>query len=154
MAKLTDGRQEFRNNTKGYIGVVQYAPNGDEKSLAVAPDETVWLNEAEVELTTRAPRKAADSPFGEQRVPILDPDTGETIDHETVIPLTLNSEQRQNPIADQGLRPEAQRAMEQIGKQPARGVEAEGSLADDEEVGTPGAQSKNAKNRRRAPASA
>lgn len=148
MAKtaLTSNRKQFRNNTQGYIGVMQYAPNGDEKALAIAPNDVVWLNEAEVELTSRAPKNAADSPFAEQRIPIRDED-GEIVDYETITPLTLNSETRTNP-----LRPEAAREVRRQRLEPARGVAAEGSHAADEEVGTPAAQSSGAKGRRRAPA--
>lgn len=148
MAKtgLTANRKEFRNNTEGYIGVIQYAPNGDEKAIAVAPGDVVWLNESEVELTSRAPKSAADNPFIEQRRPIRDED-GEIVDYEPITPLTLNTEKRANP-----LRPEAQREVSRQRMQPARGVAAEGSNASDEEIGTPGAQSTSAKRRRRATA--
>lgn len=146
---------EFRNNTSGYIGVVTYAPNGDEKAVAVEPDGTVWLSVEEQELTAKAPRSAKDNPFIVQREDLLDPETGEKIGERAVTPLTLNTEVRPvpgnntRPIPGTGkLRPGVEDALAAMGDAP------DGSHAANEEIGTPSAQKPAAARRRRPPAKA
>lgn len=148
-----DERFQFVNNTNGHIGAVQYKPNGDEAAIAVEPLGTVWLSVAEQEITAKAPKDAKDNPFVPQRVPILDPHTGEKVGEKWVTPLTRNTEQRpiggnnNRPIPGDGkLRPEAQRALEA-----EQGDAPDGSLAPDEEVGTPEAQKPAAAKRQRKP---
>lgn len=147
-----DERFQFVNNTDGHIGAVQYKPNGDEAAISVEPHGTVWLSVAEQEITAKAPRDARDNPFIPHVIPILDPHTGAKTGEKTVIPLTRNDEQRpigannSRPIPGTGkLRPEAQRALEAEGDAP------DGSLAPDEEVGTPAAQKPAAAKRQRKP---
>lgn len=147
-----DERFQFVNNTEGYIGAVQYKPNGDESAVAVEPGGTVWLSVAEQEITAKAPRDARDNPFIPHVVPILDPHTGKQVSEKTVTPLTRNTESRpiggnnSRPIPGTGrLRPEAQRALEAEGDAP------DGTLAPDEEVGTPEAQKPAAAKRQRKP---
>jgi hypothetical protein len=60
----TNIRDEFRNTTDGFIGVVQFVgPHREPKGTAVEPHGTVWLNEDEQILTANAPRSDADNPF-------------------------------------------------------------------------------------------
>lgn len=132
-AGIHDEKIEFVNNTEGYLGAVTYAPNGDEKPIAVEPGGTIWLSPAEQELTAKAPKSAKDNPFIPQQVPVLDPDTGETIDHRWVTPFTRNTEDRPTPSS-----------------QAASGDAPDGSHDDREEVGTPDAQAPAARRRRRA----
>lgn len=147
---LHGDKTEFVNNTDGYIGVVTYAPNGDEKPIAVEPGGTVWLSDAEQELTAKAPRKAEDNPFIQQRVPVLDPETGETVSYVNVTPLTENDEDRPTPAANARARQVRAATGE---SQPARGIGEDdapnGSHDDREEIGTPSAQKPAAKRRRR-----
>lgn len=153
-AGLHDNKVEFRNNTEGYIGVVTYAPNGDEKPVAIEPGGTVWLSPAEQELTAKAPREAKDNPFISQRVPIIDADTGDVIDHVNVTPLTENTEVRPTPAATTARERQVAAAAAQSA-QPPRGDDApDGTHGALEEVGTPAAQSPAARRRRRAPAKA
>lgn len=143
-AGIHDEKVEFINNTEGYLGVVTYAPNGDEKPVAVAPGDTVWLSEAEQELTAKAPKDAADNPFIEQQVAIIDPETGDLIGHKPVIPLTLRDEDRPTPSA------RARQVARATGEaHPARGDAPDGTHDDREEVGTPSAQAPAARRRRR-----
>lgn len=146
-------RFQFVNNTAGHIGAVQYKPNGDEQAVAVEPGGTVWLSVDEQEITAKAPRDAADNPFIPHRVPILDPHTGAEVGHKMVTPLTRNTELRpiggnnSRPIPGDGkLRPEAQRALDE-----EKGDAPDGTLAPDEEVGTPEAQKPAAAKRQRKP---
>lgn len=156
MAKVEkDERFQFVNNTEGFIGALQYAPNGDQIGVAVEPGGTVWLSVAEQEITAKAPRKAEDNPFIPHRIDVLDESTGKKVGERWVTPLTRNEESRpipggnnNRPIPGTGrLRPEAERLLAA-----ERGDAPDGSLAADEEVGTPDAQKPAAKRRRRAPA--
>ena len=152
MAQVTaTERFQFVNNSDGFIGALQYAPNGDQVGVAVEPGGTVWLSVAEQEITAKAPKLAEDNPFIPQRVDILDPNTGKKIGERWVTPLTRNDESRPignntRPIPGDGkLRPEAARllAKEQEGDAP------DGTHAPNEEVGTPTAQKAPAKRARR-----
>lgn len=147
---IHDEREQFRNNTDGYIGAVTYAPNGDEKSVAIEPGGTVWLSPAEQELTAKAPKDAKDNPFIEQRVPVLDPVTGEKIDTRTITPLGRDDEER--PIPEPRTARERQVAEAEVNS----AAPPSGSHAPDEEVATPQAQTPAAASarRRRTPAKA
>lgn len=79
-------KQQFKNNTSGWIGATVIAPNGQERGISVEPEGTVWLSEAEQVLTANAPRKAKDNPFIEQTQVVTDPTTGEKSEV-TVTPL-------------------------------------------------------------------
>jgi hypothetical protein len=61
-------KQQFRNQSGGYIGVVVIGPDGRERGAAVEPDGNVWLSEQEQILTANAPRRPEDNPFIEQAV--------------------------------------------------------------------------------------
>jgi hypothetical protein len=56
-------KDEFRNETKGFIGVITLDPTGKEKGVAVRPGSSIWLSEAEQILTANAPRLDKDNPF-------------------------------------------------------------------------------------------
>lgn len=56
----------FANQTNGWLGVVVFDALGQPVGQSVDPQGTVWLSEAEVILTSRAPAKAKDNPFEEQ----------------------------------------------------------------------------------------
>jgi len=143
-AGIHDEKIEFINNTEGYIGVVTYAPNGDEKPIAVEPGGTVWLSEAEQELTAKAPKRAEDNPFEPQTVQVLDPETGDVMESRVITPLTVNAEERPTPSA------RARQVARATGEaQPPRGDAPDGSHDDREEVGTPDAQAPAARRRRR-----
>lgn len=135
---IHDDRVQFVNNTEGFIGAVTYAPNGDERSIAVEPGGTVWLSEAEQELTAKAPKDAKDNPFEPQKVPIRDPDTGDVVDHKWITPLELHTEERPTPSA----------RARQIAAA-TKGDAPDGTHDDREEVGTPSAQAPKARTRRR-----
>lgn len=144
-AGIHDEKVEFINNTEGYLGVVTYAPNGDERPIAVEPGGRVWLSDAEQELTAKAPKQASDNPFVPQRVPTIDPETGDITGHRWITPLTENTEDRPTPSA------RARQVAKATGEaQPARGDAPDGSHDHLEEVGTPGAQAPAARRRRRA----
>jgi hypothetical protein len=56
-------RDEFVNQSDGFIGVITIDPNGKERAIAVRSGASVWLSEAEQILTANAPRKDEDNPF-------------------------------------------------------------------------------------------
>lgn len=56
-------KDEFRNTTNGFIGVITIDPTGKEKGVAVRPKSNIWLSEAEQILTANAPRLDKDNPF-------------------------------------------------------------------------------------------
>jgi hypothetical protein len=80
-------KQQFQNNTDGWIGAVVIGPNGQERGIAVEPGGTVWLSEPDQVLTANAPRRAQDNPFIEQVMERTDPVTGERSE-QTVTPLS------------------------------------------------------------------
>lgn len=89
-------KQQFQNNTGGWVGVVIIGPKGDDRGASVEPDGTVWLSEAEQRLTANAPRSAKDNPFIPQTRERRSEDTGELEEYE-VTPLTPCSEERWVP---------------------------------------------------------
>lgn len=56
----------FVNQTSGWLGVVVLDPLGHPVGVNVDPNGSVWLSEAEVLLTARAPQKREHNPFEEQ----------------------------------------------------------------------------------------
>lgn len=92
-------KQQFRNNTEGWLGAVMIGPRGDDRGIAVEPGGTVWLSEAEQRLTANAPRQPEDNPFIERDHIVVDPLTGEesTV---RITPLTAISEDRYVPAGN------------------------------------------------------
>lgn len=86
-------KQQFRNESGGWIGVVLIGPKGDEQGHAVEPGQTVWLSEPEQILTANAPRRPEDNPFVAKTVSRTDPITGEHEEYQ-VTPLVPESEDR------------------------------------------------------------
>lgn len=56
-------KDEFRNETKGFVGVITIDPQGNQKGVAVRPGSSIWLSEGEQILTANAPRLDKDNPF-------------------------------------------------------------------------------------------
>lgn len=82
-------KQEFQNQTGGWLGVVVIGPKGDERGASVEPNGSVWLTEAEQILTANAPRRAEDNPFIPQSFTRIDPDSGEkkTVEVTPLVPV-------------------------------------------------------------------
>jgi hypothetical protein len=95
-------KQQFRNQTDGYIGVVVIGPDGKEKGIAVEPNGEVWLSEQEQVLTANAPRSPEDNPFVEQQMVRYNPETTEN-ESVRVTPLIPISEARYVPATDRFL---------------------------------------------------
>lgn len=89
-------KQQFINNTGGYIGVVVIGPRGEDRGASVEAGGTVWLSEAEQRLTANAPRKASDNPFIAQKWTRRSTDTG-ALEEYDVTPLTPCSDERYVP---------------------------------------------------------
>lgn len=90
----------YRNNTGGFIGVVQIDHKGDEQGVNIDPHGTIWLSDAEAVLTARAPKDPANNPFVEQTLIVQDPETG-NMSEVVVTPVTLASdEERYAPAQD------------------------------------------------------
>lgn len=90
----------YRNNTGGFVGVVQLNHRGDEEGVNIEPYGTIWLSDVEATLTARAPRDPANNPFEEQMMVRPNPDTGE-IEEVRLRPVTLVSdEERYVPSQD------------------------------------------------------
>lgn len=89
-------KQQFKNESEGYVGAVVIGPKGDDRGVAVEPGGTVWLSEAEQTLTANAPRRSEDNPFIPQTVVKTDPTTGE-VREEQVTPLVPMDEGRFTP---------------------------------------------------------
>jgi hypothetical protein len=116
--KRSDDRREWQNTTNSYISVVNIQ-RGEPVGITVDPRATCWLTEEEEELTAKAPRDPAKNPFLDQPYELKDPTTGEVVE---------SGERPMLILADE-----------------VRFVPPRGSAADDEETGTPGAQSPGAK---------
>jgi hypothetical protein len=70
-------KQQFHNQSGGYLGVVVLSPKGEEVGVSVPPDGFVYLSEAEQRLTAAAPRNPKDNPFIEQEFETVDRASGE-----------------------------------------------------------------------------
>lgn len=92
-------KQQFENQSGGWVGAVVIGPKGDETGVAVEPGQTVWLSEPEQILTANAPRDPADNPFLEQVQQVIDPTTGEWTEHR-VTPLVPIARDRYVPAND------------------------------------------------------
>lgn len=86
-------KQQFKNESDGWVGAVVIGPKGDDRGIPVEPGGTVWLSEQEQVLTANAHRKAEDNPFIPQTVTRIDPQTGEPVTT-TVTPLVAVDEGR------------------------------------------------------------
>lgn len=64
-----------RNNTAGYIGVIEIDHRGEELGVNIEPFGARWMTEAEMVATARAPRDPSDNPFEEQTYWRQDPET-------------------------------------------------------------------------------
>jgi hypothetical protein len=62
-ATVATERSEFRNDAGHVIGVITRRENNLMKSMALMPDQTVWLDEEEQIATANAPRFDDDNPF-------------------------------------------------------------------------------------------
>lgn len=69
-------KQQFKNESAGWVGAVVIGPKGDDRGIAVEPGGHVWLSEAEQVLTANAPRRPEHNPFIPQVTIITDPVTG------------------------------------------------------------------------------
>jgi hypothetical protein len=56
-------KSEFRNTRDHQIGVVLKREDGKMKGMAIAPGDSVWMDEEEQMATANAPRKESDNPF-------------------------------------------------------------------------------------------
>jgi hypothetical protein len=92
-------KQQFRNESGGFIGVVKIDVKGEEKGAAVEPGGTVWLTLQEQVATANAPRQAKDNPFLPTTFKRINPDTSEIEEYE-VTPLVPISESRYVPAGD------------------------------------------------------
>lgn len=75
----SDGRREYRNTTRGFVGVVKMGRNGEEKGMPVGPGERVFLSDDEVQLTKDAQKDPSTSPFSEQPFETRDPETNRKV---------------------------------------------------------------------------
>jgi hypothetical protein len=92
-------KQQFRNQTSGWLGVSVIGPKGDENGVSVEPNGTVWLSEQEQILTANAPRDPKDNPFIAQTFIGENPDTGAKEEYE-LVPLIPINEGRFVPAND------------------------------------------------------
>jgi hypothetical protein len=56
-------KDEFVNTSAGWLGVVQFSPDGPAKGYSVEPGGSVFLSEEEQMLTANAPSRDEDNPF-------------------------------------------------------------------------------------------
>src|SRR4051794_18176475 len=89
-------KQQFHNETGGYLGVVVLSPKGEEVGVSIPPDGYVFLSEDEQRLTASAPRNPKDNPFIEQEFETIDSASGE---RKTIrfVPLVPTNDQRFTP---------------------------------------------------------
>jgi hypothetical protein len=70
-------KQQFHNETGGYLGVVVLNVKGEEVGVSIPPDGYVFLSAQEQRLTANAPRDPKNNPFVEQEFETIDPASGE-----------------------------------------------------------------------------
>lgn len=99
METPTIQKQQFRNESGGWIGVVVINAKGEDRGISVEAGSTVWLSEQEQILTANAPRRAEDNPFLAQTFQRVNPQTSEIEDYQ-VTPLVPISENRYVPAGD------------------------------------------------------
>lgn len=92
-------KQQFENNTGGWIGAVTIDAKGNDAAIAVAPGQRVWLSEPEQRLTAEAPQSPQDNPFVEQTFERIDTQSGERVSVK-ITPLTLVSDARFTPASE------------------------------------------------------
>lgn len=119
-------KQQFRNESGGWIGVVLIGPKGDEQGHAVEPGQTVWLSEAEQILTANAPRRPEDNPFVPQTFQRTNAETGE-LEEYSVTPLVPSQEDRFVPANSRPIPAD----LYPTGYQQA-GAQAQGNIGTDE----------------------
>ncbi len=162
MGRLAE-RQQFKNESGGWQGVVIIGPRNEPRGIAVAPDDTVWLTEDEQELTANAPRRPENNPFIPQTVVRRNAET-DAEENVEITPLVPVNEGRFIPAQERptpglvGKEPaEAPTEAPKVPTVPPRAAKAaeaaeetgaavpppssppEGEFARDEEVGTPDA---------------
>jgi hypothetical protein len=118
-------KQQFRNQTDGWIGAVAIGPKGDDRGVAVEPGGTVWLSEAEQVLTANAPRRPQDNPFIEQTLVRTNQETGSQEEY-AIVPLVPVDEDRWVPAQERfvpGMMPDARSGA--VAQQAATGDEPE-----------------------------
>lgn len=115
----TTTKDKFVNKSAGYLGVIQLDARGERSSIAIAPDQEVWLSEEEQALTANAPRDPANNPLANGDLK-LEAEGVELKHHRPLRPPAV-------PVEEQ-----------ETGAAPApAGDAAEGTRPAGEEVGTP-----------------
>jgi hypothetical protein len=128
-------KDEFKNESPGYIGVVTVNDRHERTPIAVAPGDTVWLSEEEQVLTANAPRSEANNPLTNGSLRLVS--EGREIRHRRDL---------RPPVAPE---PEVE-AEEETGAAPQpAGDPEEGKRAPNEEVGTPEAAKASGAEKRR-----
>lgn len=94
MAKVE--KQQFRNNTDGWIGAVEINAKGEERHFSVEAGHSVWLSEDEQVILANAPRDPKDNPFMPQTHIVQDSETGARTETQ-VVPLELVNDARYVP---------------------------------------------------------
>jgi hypothetical protein len=89
-------KQQFHNETGGWLGVVALNAKGEEVGVSVPPDGYVFLSEEEQRLTASAPRDPKDNPFVPQEFETIDPETGRRTTVQ-LTPLVLSNDDRFTP---------------------------------------------------------
>lgn len=89
-------KQQFHNETGGWLGVVALNAKGEEVGVSVPPDGYVFLSEEEQRLTASAPRDPKDNPFVPQEFETIDPQSGR---RKTIMrtPLVASQDDRYTP---------------------------------------------------------
>lgn len=147
-------RDEFKNKSGGWIGVITIDARGERRGIAVPPGDTVWLTEEEQIATANAPRSDTDNPLTNGDLVLvteaaevrnrraLRPE-GEVVSKEDAARAAAAEQERQlAATAETGATP------------PPAGEAEEGAFAPGEEVATPAAAEAPKPARRRAPAAA
>lgn len=136
-------RDEFVNESGGFLGVITITARGDRRSFSVPPGESVWLSEEEQIETANAPRSDADNPLvnGSLR---LRTKAGEVKNRRPLRP------EPGAEVTPPTREPEPEPEVVETGATPPPAGDAEeGEFADGEEVATPEAATADKPARRR-----
>lgn len=97
-------KQQFENQTGGWVGVVIIDAQGKPQGVSIEPHGRVWLSEAEKRLTAEAPRNDSHNPFVEQPFHFIDTDTGQRVTKH-IAPLVAVSDARFVPSSNRYVPP-------------------------------------------------
>lgn len=141
----TNVKDEFRNDSDGYIGVITLMPGGERAGIAVRPGDSVWLSQEEQVLTANAPRDEADNPMVNGNL-LLVTEAREIVNRRPLRPTAIETAVEPAVVPDPATAVDPVAPLSADGDtEEAEEEPAEGTRPAEEEVGTPAARARRKK---------